>query len=339
MTDKPTATSLTEEADPTKLWRVDGVSSVTGDDRGLDDTVVRLQPIRDDDFGAAAPSSEAVASEPQDDWSEAGNSVGEDSLAQVEELAEADSVGDEPLAEPDPLIEAQELAEAEESQAEDAAALAGESEGLPPEPEASEAEGPVLPAADGVDAQPADTVFAPLPEMEAPVQYSGTAPLPPIGGPLAPPVVVPAPPVVPPPVAAAPPVAKPATKPASRRTRKARLRVARVDPWSVMKTTFLFSIAAGIMVWVATYVTWSVIEASGLFSVINDQIVNLISSPNDASPWRIEDYLSANKVLGVTALVAVINVVLLTALGTLFAFLYNLSANILGGLELTLAED
>ncbi|MGB4892122.1 MAG: DUF3566 domain-containing protein, partial [Propionicimonas sp.] len=55
--------------------------------------------------------------------------------------------------------------------------------------------------------------------------------------------------------------------------------------------------------------------------------------------WRIEDYLSANKVLGVTALVAVINVVLLTALGTLFAFLYNLSATILGGLELTLAED
>ena len=43
--------------------------------------------------------------------------------------------------------------------------------------------------------------------------------------------------------------------------------------------------------------------------------------------------------LGITALVAVINVVITTALGTLAAFLYNLSANILGGLELTLAED
>jgi hypothetical protein len=32
-------------------------------------------------------------------------------------------------------------------------------------------------------------------------------------------------------------------------------------------------------------------------------------------------------------------VVISTALGTLTAFLYNLSANILGGLELTLAED
>ncbi|WP_198018364.1 DUF3566 domain-containing protein, partial [Sedimentibacter sp. B4] len=50
-------------------------------------------------------------------------------------------------------------------------------------------------------------------------------------------------------------------------------------------------------------------------------------------------YISTNKVLGVTALLAVINVVISTALGTLTAFLYNLSANILGGLELTLAED
>lgn len=43
--------------------------------------------------------------------------------------------------------------------------------------------------------------------------------------------------------------------------------------------------------------------------------------------------------MGFTTIFAVANVVILTALGTIFAFLYNLSANILGGLELTLAED
>jgi hypothetical protein len=137
-------------------------------------------------------------------------------------------------------------------------------------------------------------------------------------------------------------VARPAPKQApgvARRTRKARLRVARVDPWSVMKTVFLFSIAFGIMSWVATYLLWQVLLASGLFAAINDAIVTIISSPNNTEGWRIEDYLSANKVLGVTALLAVINVVITTALGTLGAFLYNLSANILGGLELTLAED
>ncbi len=48
-----------------------------------------------------------------------------------------------------------------------------------------------------------------------------------------------------------------------RRTRKARLRLSRIDPWSVMKTAFLFSIAAGIVLVVAVYVIWTVIGSSG----------------------------------------------------------------------------
>jgi hypothetical protein len=152
-----------------------------------------------------------------------------------------------------------------------------------------------------------------------------------------------------PPASATVPAASVAAKPAApaakaaanapRRTRKARLRLSRIDPWSVMKTVFLFSIAFGVMSWVATYLLWQVLLSSGLFSAINDAVVTIISSPNNTEGWRIEDYLSANKVLGVTALLSVINVVISTALGTLGAFLYNLSANILGGLELTLAED
>lgn len=138
---------------------------------------------------------------------------------------------------------------------------------------------------------------------------------------------------------AKPPAPAAASAPSARRTRKARLRVARLDPWSVMKTVFLFSIAFGIMAWVATYLLWQVLMASGLFGAINDAIQNAVSSPNNTEGWRIEDYLSANKVLGVTALLAVINAIITTALGTVGAFLYNLSANILGGLELTLAED
>ena len=128
-------------------------------------------------------------------------------------------------------------------------------------------------------------------------------------------------------------------KTTSRRTRKARLRVARVDPWSVMKTVFLFSVSFGIMGWVATYLLWQVLLASGLFDALNNAIAEVMSSPSNTEGFRIEDYVSANKVLGVAALLAVINTVITTALGTLGAFLYNLSANILGGLELTLAED
>jgi hypothetical protein len=137
----------------------------------------------------------------------------------------------------------------------------------------------------------------------------------------------------------APAQQRPASTGSSRRTRKARLRLARIDPWSAMKTTFLFSIAAGIMFWVATYVLWSVLQASGLFDAVNKVLVDILSSPQDQTPIRIEDYLNTNKVLGITAMVAVINVLIITALGTVFAFLYNLAANVIGGLELTFAED
>lgn len=123
------------------------------------------------------------------------------------------------------------------------------------------------------------------------------------------------------------------------RTRRARLRISRVDPWSVMKTSFLFSIAAGIMLWVAVYVVWTLVGASGMVEAVNGLLTMLLSSDQDQSAVRLEDFVNTNKLMGGTAVFAVINVVILTALGTIFAFLYNLSANILGGLELTLAED
>ena len=125
----------------------------------------------------------------------------------------------------------------------------------------------------------------------------------------------------------------------ARRTRKARLRLSRLDPWSVMKTSFLFSIAAGIMLVVAVYVVWTVLATSGLFDSVNEIVASVVSTPGDTTPFRIEEYINNQKVMGISALIACVDVVICTALATLGSFLYNLAATMLGGLEITLAED
>ncbi|MGW2636422.1 DUF3566 domain-containing protein [Streptomyces sp. NPDC001348] len=122
------------------------------------------------------------------------------------------------------------------------------------------------------------------------------------------------------------------------RTRKARLRVAKADPWSVMKVSFLLSIAIGICTVVASAVLWMVLDAMGVFSTVGGQISEATGS-TESSGFDLQAFLSLPHVLTFATIIAVIDVVLATALATLGAFIYNLSAGFVGGIELTLAED
>jgi hypothetical protein len=121
-------------------------------------------------------------------------------------------------------------------------------------------------------------------------------------------------------------------------TRKARLRMSRIDPWSVMKTAFLLSIAFGIVTWVAVFIIWSAIGAAGVFDNINSTVQEVLGTPT-AEPFRIENYINTGKVMGFTTLLACADVLIITALATLGSFLYNIAATLLGGLEVTLASE
>lgn len=134
---------------------------------------------------------------------------------------------------------------------------------------------------------------------------------------------------------------RPARMPQARRTvrvRKARLRLMRVDPWSVMKTAFLLSVALGITLLIAVVVLWAVLDSAGVFDSVRDIVIQFTATDSSRAV-DINEYIELSRVLGFTTLIAVVDVVLVTALATLGAFLYNLSASLLGGLELTLAED
>lgn len=138
---------------------------------------------------------------------------------------------------------------------------------------------------------------------------------------------------------ARPESARGAAKVASaKRPRRARLRLTRVDPWSVMKTSFLLAVAFAVVTVVSVFIIWSVLSAAGVWDSINDTVRDVVGG-EEAADWDVEKYVGLSRVMGFTILVSVVDVVLITAIATLGAFLYNMSAALVGGVEVTLAED
>jgi hypothetical protein len=79
-------------------------------------------------------------------------------------------------------------------------------------------------------------------------------------------------------------------------------------------------------------------NAAGLWDHVNETIQGVLNQdPQDA--FDVKDYVGMNRVMGITMLISAIDVVLITALATLGAFIYNMAASLLGGIEVTLAED
>jgi len=118
--------------------------------------------------------------------------------------------------------------------------------------------------------------------------------------------------------------------------RRVRLSVSRVDPWSVMKLGFLLSVALGIMTVVAAAVAWQVLDSMGVFADLQSLVTDL-GAIEQFGP--ILEYLRLNNIMSIAVVVAVVNVALVTALATLFAFLYNIVAALVGGLHMTLTDD
>ncbi len=118
--------------------------------------------------------------------------------------------------------------------------------------------------------------------------------------------------------------------------RKVRLTIARVDPWSVLKLSFLLSVAMGIGLVTAAVILWSVVNSMGVFDQLNSTIKE-IGGTN--STFNLYDYVGLGRVVSLSTFIGVINIIILMALSTLGAFLYNIAATLVGGLHVTLSDD
>jgi Transmembrane domain of unknown function (DUF3566) len=136
------------------------------------------------------------------------------------------------------------------------------------------------------------------------------------------------------------PVGAMGTPGANRRVapRRVKLTVSRVDPWSVMKMSFLLSVAVGIAWVVMVAVLWMILSSMGVFSDINRTVEEVLTSNNGAK-FDLMDYIGLGRVVSLSIVIGVIDVILMTAISTLGAFLYNVSSSLVGGLQTTLTDD
>ena len=125
---------------------------------------------------------------------------------------------------------------------------------------------------------------------------------------------------------------------AKRSVRQAHLTIARVEPWSVMKFSFVVSLVAFVILFVVVAVLWGSLSALGVFDSLQ-RVVSNVTSSQASNGVNAAKWFSASRILGWTALLGSLNIVLITAMSTIGAVVYNLTSRLVGGVEVTLRES
>jgi hypothetical protein len=133
------------------------------------------------------------------------------------------------------------------------------------------------------------------------------------------------------------PQARPGGAAVSVQRRQANLIVARLEPWSVMKFSFLMSLVAWVVLFVAVTLLYFVLSGLGVFHAVQSTLAGATSSQG-SNGFDLGTYVSASKVIGYTMLFGAVNIVLITALSTVGAMIYNLVTHLGSGIEVTLQE-
>ena len=133
------------------------------------------------------------------------------------------------------------------------------------------------------------------------------------------------------PIPTRPPNQQRARRAPVRGPRRARLQLRHIDPWSALKFSLVLSIALFFVWMVAIGVLYGVLNGLDVFSQIN-------SLWRDLQGTQGQPIVTPSLVFGGAAVIGAVNILLFTALATIGAFIYNLCADLVGGLEITLGE-
>lgn len=127
-----------------------------------------------------------------------------------------------------------------------------------------------------------------------------------------------------------------ATSDAAAAARRARLQLVRVEPWSVTRLAFVVSVAMMIVAVVAVTIFWVVLDLAGVWDQLNGSIATVLS--DGEAGFDLTDYLGLGRLVGLTLVLSAINVIVFTMMATIAAHLYNLAAQLMGGIGITFQD-
>jgi len=115
---------------------------------------------------------------------------------------------------------------------------------------------------------------------------------------------------------------------------RASVQLRRIDPWSALKVSLLLNVALFFVWMIAVAFLYLVLGAMGVWNKLNSNVGDLLTNSSGSGGGLV----SAGSIFGGAALVGLANIVLLTAMATVGAYIYNLCTDIVGGVEVTLAD-
>ncbi len=113
---------------------------------------------------------------------------------------------------------------------------------------------------------------------------------------------------------------------------RASVQIRKVDPWSTLKVAAVLSVAMFFVWMFAVGFLYIVLDGMGVWDRLNNAFTDIVSESSSSG------LVTAGQVFGYSALVGGVNIVLFTALATVGAFIYNLCTDLVGGVEVTLAD-
>ena len=109
--------------------------------------------------------------------------------------------------------------------------------------------------------------------------------------------------------------------------KQVRLRLVYIDFWSAVKLSFLAAIAIAVVTVVSFILVFLVVQTTGLITRADEFFGNFTDGT-----ILLSNFVSLPQVLAFSAIVAILNLVVVTVMGAVLAGIYNLAVKVTGGL-------